>query len=53
MRCGETLCMESEFAGRQFLTAEEKIEKLQDYAKWLDNESKGVKEAVAKLKKAS
>ena len=39
--------------GRQFLTAEEKIEKLEEYKKWLDNESKGVEEAIAKLKKAS
>ena len=52
MRC-ESVCAESEFAGRNFLTTEEKAAKLQDYAKWLDNESKGVEEAIVKLKKAS
>lgn len=39
--------------GRQFLTTEEKIEKLEEYKKWLDNESKGVEETIEKLKKAS
>ncbi len=39
--------------GRQFLTSEEKIEKLEEYKNWLDNESKGVEEAIEKLKKAS
>ena len=36
-----------------FLTTEEKIEKLKEYKEWLDNESKGVEEAISKLKKAS
>ena len=38
--------------GRQFLTKEEKIEGLNQYKKWLDNESKGVQEAIDTLKKA-
>ena len=39
--------------GRHFLTKEEKIEKLEEYKKWLDNESKGVGEKIEELKKAS
>ncbi len=39
--------------GRQFLTADEKIERLEEYKSWLDNESKGVEEAIDRLKKAS
>jgi hypothetical protein len=39
--------------GRQFLTNDEKIEKLEEYKSWLDNESKGVEEAIERLKKAS
>ena len=39
--------------GRQFLTTEEKIERLEEYKNWLDNESKGVEETIEKLKKAS
>lgn len=35
---------------RQFLTKEEKIKKLKEYKDWLDNESKGVEEAITKLK---
>ena len=35
---------------RHFLTKEEKIEKLQEYKKWLENEKKGVEEAITKLK---
>ena len=47
-------CMNYEnCCGRQFLTTEEKIEKLKEYKKWLDNESKGVEEAITELKKAS
>ena len=38
---------------RQFLTKEEKVEGLKKYKKWLDNESKGVQEAIDKLNKAS
>ena len=37
---------------RQFLTKEENIEKLKDYKKYLENEAKGVEEAISKLKKA-
>ena len=39
--------------GRQFLTTEEKIERLEEYKNWLDNESKGVEETIEKLRKAS
>jgi hypothetical protein len=35
---------------RRFLTKEEKIQHLNEYKKWLDNESKGVDEAISKLK---
>jgi len=48
----EDMCYEIHH-GRHFLTTEEKIEKLQEYKKWLDNESKGVGETISKLKKAS
>jgi len=36
--------------GRLFLTKEEKLEKLTEYKKWLENEGKGVEEAIVKLK---
>lgn len=51
MMCG-TNCDEK-YSGRHFLTKEEKIEKLDEYKKWLDSESKGVEEVISKLKKAS
>jgi ribosome recycling factor len=35
---------------RQFLTKKEKIKKLTEYKEWLDDESKGVEEAIEKLK---
>jgi hypothetical protein len=35
--------------GRHFLTKEEKIAKLKEYKQWLDNESKGVEEAITEL----
>ena len=35
--------------GRRFLTKEEKIAKLKEYKKWLDNESKGVEERIIEL----
>ena len=41
------------YCGRRFLTKDEKIEKLEEYKKWLENEAKGVNEAIEKLKKAS
>jgi len=37
-------------SGRHFLTSEEKIEKLEEYKKWLDSESSGVEEAIETLK---
>ncbi len=51
MQC-ETNCCGSEMEGRRFLTTEEKVEKLQDYKQWLESETKGVDEAIKKLKKA-
>jgi hypothetical protein len=39
--------------GRHFLTKEEKIEKLNEYKKWLENETQGVEETIEELKKAS
>ena len=45
----ENMCC-STHHGRQFLTKEEKINKLTEYKNWLDNESKGVEEALAQLK---
>jgi hypothetical protein len=35
--------------GRQYLTKEEKIERLQEYKEWLESESKGVSERIAEL----
>ncbi len=35
---------------RMFLTKEEKITHLTKYKEWLQNEAKGVDEAIAKLK---
>ncbi len=35
---------------RMFLTKEEKINHLNKYKEWLENEAKGVDEAIAKLK---
>jgi hypothetical protein len=49
MEC-ETNCCGSE--GRQFLTAEEKMEKLSIYKKWLQDEAMGVEEAISRIKKA-
>jgi hypothetical protein len=37
---------------RMFLTKEEKIKKLNEYKEWLDNESKGIAETIAKLKES-
>jgi len=48
MQCYE---FEDEY-GRQFLTTEEKVAKLQKYKEWLENEAKGVDEAIARVKKA-
>lgn len=39
--------------GRKFLTEKEKIEKLEKYREWLQNEAKGVEEAISRMKKAS
>ena len=53
---GENMCHEEESMcchthhGRLFLTKEEKLKKLNEYKTWLDNESKGVEETIAKLK---
>ena len=48
----ETSCCGTEMEGRRFLTTEEKVEKLQDYKKWLESEAQGVDETIKKLKKA-
>ena len=48
----ETSCCETEMEGRRFLTNQEKVDKLQKYQEWLENEAKGVDEAITKLKKA-
>ncbi len=37
---------------RMFLTKEERILHLNKYKEWLENETKGVNEAIAKLKEA-
>ncbi len=37
---------------RMFLTKEEKITHLTKYKEWLQNEAKGVDEAITKLKEA-
>jgi len=37
---------------RQFLTTEEKVEKLKQYKEYLENEAKGVEEAISKIRKA-
>lgn len=37
---------------RMFLTKEEKITHLSKYKEWLENEAKGVDEAITKLKEA-
>ena len=41
------------YCGRQFLTKEEKIEHLEEYKKYLEQETKGVEETIKELKKAS
>lgn len=44
---------DDKYSGRNFLTKDEKIEKLKGYKEWLDSESKGVEETISKIKKAS
>jgi len=39
--------------GRNYLTKAEKIETLEKYKKWLENEKKGVEETIEELEKAS
>ena len=53
MMCGTISSCDEKFSGRNFLTKEEKIEKLNEYKQWLDSESKGIDEVISKLKKAS
>jgi hypothetical protein len=50
MHHGEEITCCCTHHGRLFLTKEEKLEKLTEYKNWLENESKGVEEAIAKLK---
>jgi hypothetical protein len=49
MYCTTQSCECSETSGRRFLTKDEKKEMLSEYKAWLDKESKGVAEAIAKL----
>ncbi len=44
-------CGEYEYGMRRFLTKEEKIEMLQEYKKYLEEEAKGVEERIKDLKK--
>ena len=44
----EGMCC-SDHHGRHFPTKEEKLKKLTEYKNWLDNESKGVSEAIEEL----
>jgi len=56
MKCETIQCesaCESSCGGRSFLTKEERIQKLNKYKEWLDNESNGVQEKIEDLKKAS
>jgi len=48
MSCG-TVCCESSYTTRNFLTSEEKVERLNEYKEWLVSETKGVEEAIKKL----
>ena len=50
MNCSVQMCS---YGTRSFLTKEEKIKVLSEYKEWLDNESKGVDEAITELKQAS
>lgn len=50
MMCGEGSC--GEYEGRSFLTAEERVKKLEGYRDWLANEKQGVEEAIQRLRKA-
>ena len=50
MHHGEEIMCYCTHQGRLFLTKEEKLKQLDEYKSWLDNESKGVEEAIAKLK---
>ena len=51
MNCNTVCC--GEYSKRNFLSKEEKIEKLKEYKDWLDAESKGVEEVIKDLKKAA
>jgi hypothetical protein len=46
----ECNCCDDYMHHRMFLTKEEKITHLGKYKEWLQNEAKGVDEAIAKLK---
>ena len=53
MNCSTDSYCGTEYSGRSFLTKDEKVEKLNKYKDWLDNESKGVDETIKKIKEAS
>lgn len=42
-------CEKPDCCSRNFLTKEEKLEKLNNYKKWLEQEKKGVEEAIKAL----
>lgn len=44
-------CDSGYYAGRSYLTKDEKIELLEEYKKSLENEAKGVAERIKELKK--
>lgn len=44
-------CCGPGYGGRRYLTRDEKREWLEDYARELENEAKGVRERIAELKK--
>ena len=44
-------CCGPEYGARSFLTKEEKIEMLEEYRKYLEQEAKGVAERIQELRK--
>jgi hypothetical protein len=41
----------NQHCNRHFLTTQEKLEKLEEYKTWLENELKGVQETIDQIKK--
>jgi hypothetical protein len=44
-------CCTVELQGRRFLTAEERVAELKEYQEWLQQEAKGVQEAIERIGK--